>query len=181
MAGWMLWESSGCGHQSSVSRQQKGNTDFLRNCEFLHIHILFHKIVKIVGSLCHVTRESNDFSWDSKQQQVLDKLNRRLCSSLWATQDRVRCEKCALRCNWESWSFLESLTKSTHGDLKTTPEVLDLLIKRIWGLLHPNWRRDLDRLWRGWHCLRSDWHWSTALSGTQTVSAGLDVQGKFPS
>lgn len=62
-----------------------------------------------------------------------------------------------LLCCWGEWSFLESLAKGTWRDSRTAPGVLELGIQRIWGLLHPSWKRDPGSLWRGLDCCRSDW------------------------
>lgn len=77
MAGWMLWESSGWSSKIVCPVSKKETQAFLGTVDFAGC--IFHEIVKTVSPLCHVTRENNSFRWDPEwQQQVLDKLNRRL-------------------------------------------------------------------------------------------------------
>lgn len=78
---------------------------------------------QIVRPLYHVTWKNN-LKQDS-EQQASEQNKTGSCSSPWASQHRTRCEKRAPHCSQGEWSFLKSLVRSTWGDSRTTPGVLE--------------------------------------------------------
>lgn len=139
---------------------------------------------QIVSPLCQVTQEKNDLKWDPEQQRTLKQIKWEIVHPVafrpvWCfTPDKV----------W-GMCFTVQLGRmvlpGTCGrrDLERLEAdfwVLELRIQKIWGLLHPNWKRDPGILWRALSCRRSNWHQSTSHFGTPATSAGLYVQRESP-
>lgn len=85
---------------------------------------IFQITVRLIVNLLYcMTWKKNDFKWGPEQEQDFEQIKpgECSCSSPWTSQDRTRCEKCALYHSWGESSFLEPLAKSTQKDSRTIP------------------------------------------------------------
>ncbi|TRZ12335.1 hypothetical protein HGM15179_014755 [Zosterops borbonicus] len=87
---------------------------------------------QILGPLYLVTRKKNYFHWGSATHLGSDQAGDRSCSSLWPSQDRTRCEECALFRSWEPWSVLEPLAEGAWGDSRPTIGILE---PKLWRMV----------------------------------------------
>ncbi|GAB0190099.1 hypothetical protein GRJ2_001475200 [Grus japonensis] len=70
--------------------------------------------------------------WGPEQQQAFEQIKQEIVHAValgpvWAGPDVKR----VLHHSWGEWPYLESLAESTRGDLRSTPGVLELGVKRI--------------------------------------------------
>lgn len=171
----MSSDSSGCGLQNSSyvhTNSKKEIQDFLRTMGFWRMHISENR--QILSLIYLMKQKRNYFKWGPKKQQSFEQMKQETAHAVALGPVRTRCDGRCPTPEQRIRSFLEILTKSIQGDLRTATGVLEFGIQRIWGLLNLNWKRVLITLWRNLSCFRSDWHESKGSPAT------LTCQGKVP-